>query len=88
MPKGQLSRVTLARELLDLVQLSSWPSGTSAAPQHSYSLQLAISHSTSTSLHSICFMSSSVLSKRIFQSNKWLHQSTELTLEMVASYIK
>ena len=58
MLKGQLSRVPWPREVLDPTQLPSWPSGTLAVPQTFLLTPVSYSHSTSTSLHPICFMSS------------------------------
>jgi len=89
MLKGQLSRVPCPGNSWTLCNFQA---GLQALQQpHNTPTPASYSHSTSTSLHSICFMNSSVSSKRIFskyQVAKWLHQSTELTLEMVASRIK
>ena len=53
----------LAREFLDAVQFPAFPSSTSAAPQIFLLTAASYSHSTSTSLHSICFMGSLALER-------------------------
>ena len=62
--------------------------------KHSHSLQLAIHTEPSTSLHSICFVSSLCFSFFIevqigfLQSTAQPHQSTEMAFERAASHIK
>ena len=77
---------------LDAVHFPSCPLGVSAAPQTFPLTAASYLHSTSTSLHSICYMSSFhffFLSQRGFlQSTLWSHQSTEMALVGATSHIK
>ena len=67
MPKGQLS--TLAREFLDAIHFPGYPFGTSTAPQTFPLTAVSYLHTTSTSLLSICFMSSSVFEPHLWGKN-------------------
>ena len=89
---------TLARELLDAIHFPTCSSASSAAPQTFTLTPASLSHSTSTSLHSIGFINSFrffcccfvfFLSRRgVLQSIARPPQSTAMPLERAAGHIK
>jgi len=91
---GGAYQSTFAREPLGAIHFPGCPSRASAAPQTFLLTAASYSHSTSTILHSKCFMISShfsfFLSPRGFlQSTAQSYQSTEImTFERAASNIK
>jgi len=72
----------------DAIHFPGCPSGASAAPQAFLLTASSYSHSTSTVLHSICFMISSRFSFFLSPSTARSYQSTEMTFERAASNIK
>ena len=78
MPKGQLSR-DLAREVLDAVHFPGCPTGTSAASQTFLLTVASYSHSTGTSLQSICFMNPFYSFKVYFRSKRIFSKYCEAT---------